>query len=189
MTLRDLPRAIWREKWIHDIIIVNVKILFTNDMIMYVDNEDELTTIMKELISEFEGRTRIQYPLLVSLDTRHPCGIQTCMQTKHLHTLSFLEFLLLWQNAVTKSKLERTGLFQLLLLGESSLLVRAGTWRQELIQRPWRGAAHWLAPHGWLSLILIHLRTLCPGFAPSFLGEARPHQSWKCVVDFPLGQS
>lgn len=30
---------------------------------------------------------------------------------------------------------------------------RTGTWRQELIQRPWRGAAYWLAPHGFLSLI------------------------------------
>ena len=30
---------------------------------------------------------------------------------------------------------------------------RAGTWRQELMQRPWRGAAHWLALHGLLNLI------------------------------------
>ena len=30
---------------------------------------------------------------------------------------------------------------------------RAGTWRQELMQRPWRGAAYWLAPHGLLSLL------------------------------------
>ena len=30
---------------------------------------------------------------------------------------------------------------------------RAGTWRQELVQRPWRGAADWLAPHGLLSLL------------------------------------
>jgi hypothetical protein len=22
---------------------------------------------------------------------------------------------------------------------------RAGTWREELMQRPWRGAAHWIA--------------------------------------------
>jgi hypothetical protein len=28
---------------------------------------------------------------------------------------------------------------------------RPGTWRQELMQRPWRGAAYWLAPHGLLS--------------------------------------
>ena len=29
---------------------------------------------------------------------------------------------------------------------------RAGTWRQVLMQRPWRDAAYWLAPHGSLSL-------------------------------------
>jgi hypothetical protein len=30
---------------------------------------------------------------------------------------------------------------------------RAGTWRQELIQGPWRGAAYWLAPWGLFSLL------------------------------------
>jgi len=30
---------------------------------------------------------------------------------------------------------------------------RAGTWRQELMQRPCRDAAYWLAPHGLLSLL------------------------------------
>jgi hypothetical protein len=30
---------------------------------------------------------------------------------------------------------------------------RAGSWRQELMQKPWRGAASWLAPHGLLSLL------------------------------------
>ena len=30
---------------------------------------------------------------------------------------------------------------------------RAGTWRQELMQKPWRGAAYWLAYHGLLSLL------------------------------------
>ena len=30
---------------------------------------------------------------------------------------------------------------------------RTGTWRQELMQRPWRGAAYWLALHGLLSLL------------------------------------
>ena len=32
-------------------------------------------------------------------------------------------------------------------------LNRAGTWRQELIQRPVRGAAYWFAPLGLLSLL------------------------------------
>jgi len=30
---------------------------------------------------------------------------------------------------------------------------RVGTWRQVLMQRPWRGAAYWLAPHDFLSLL------------------------------------
>jgi hypothetical protein len=29
---------------------------------------------------------------------------------------------------------------------------RPVTWRQELMQRPWRGTPYWLAPHGLLSL-------------------------------------
>jgi hypothetical protein len=31
--------------------------------------------------------------------------------------------------------------------------VRAGTWKQELVQRPWRAVAYWLAHHGLLSLL------------------------------------
>jgi hypothetical protein len=31
---------------------------------------------------------------------------------------------------------------------------RSGTWRQELIQRPWRGAAYWIAFPGLLSFVL-----------------------------------
>jgi hypothetical protein len=30
---------------------------------------------------------------------------------------------------------------------------RVGTWRQELMQRLWRGTSYWLAPHGLLSLL------------------------------------
>ena len=36
---------------------------------------------------------------------------------------------------------------------KSGQKVRAGTWRQELMQRPWGVAAYWLAPHGLLSLL------------------------------------
>jgi hypothetical protein len=31
--------------------------------------------------------------------------------------------------------------------------VKAGTWRQELKQRPWRSDAYWLAPPDWFSLL------------------------------------
>jgi hypothetical protein len=30
---------------------------------------------------------------------------------------------------------------------------RAGAWRQELMQRPWKSAGYWGAPHGLLSLL------------------------------------
>jgi hypothetical protein len=30
---------------------------------------------------------------------------------------------------------------------------RAGTWRQKLVQKPWKGAAYWLASSGLLSLL------------------------------------
>jgi len=36
---------------------------------------------------------------------------------------------------------------------------RAGTWRQELMQRPWRFAAYWLASRALLSPFLTELRT------------------------------
>jgi hypothetical protein len=37
--------------------------------------------------------------------------------------------------------------------------VRAGTWEQELKQKPWRRVAYWLAPHGLLSLPFMLSRT------------------------------
>jgi hypothetical protein len=30
---------------------------------------------------------------------------------------------------------------------------RSGTWKQELMQSSWRGAAYWLASHGFLGLL------------------------------------
>jgi len=51
---------------------------------------------------------------------------------------------------------------------------RIGTW--ELIQRPWRDAAYWLAPQGLLNL-LIESRTTSPGMVPPTMGWALPCQS------------
>jgi hypothetical protein len=31
--------------------------------------------------------------------------------------------------------------------------IKAGTWRQELVQRPWRNVAYWLTPHALLNLL------------------------------------
>jgi hypothetical protein len=58
---------------------------------------------------------------------------------------------------VTKSNLGEKGLISLTVPdnSSSSKAVRAGTGRQELMQRPWRGAAYWLAHHhDLLSLLL-----------------------------------
>jgi hypothetical protein len=58
-----------------------------------------------------------------------------------------------------------------------------GTWRQELMQRPWRSSAYWLAACGLLSLFSITLRTNSPGVAPHKVSYI-DHQSRKC----PTGQ-
>ena len=54
-----------------------------------------------------------------------------------------------------KSNLGRQGFISLTVSydSSSSKAVRAGTWKQELMQRPWREAAYWLAFHGLLSLL------------------------------------
>jgi hypothetical protein len=43
---------------------------------------------------------------------------------------------------------------------------RAGSWRQELMQRPWRGAAYCLAPHRLLSLPSYRTQGHQPRMAP-----------------------
>jgi hypothetical protein len=48
---------------------------------------------------------------------------------------------------------------------------RAGTWRaQELMQRPWRGAAYWLASHGLLNLLLYRTQDHQPSDGPTHSG-------------------
>ena len=51
---------------------------------------------------------------------------------------------------------------------------RAEIWMQELMQRPWRGAACWLVPHGFL----IEPRTTSPGVAP-------PTMNWDLLNQSP----
>ena len=60
---------------------------------------------------------------------------------------------------------------------------RARTWRQELTQRPWRGATYWLAPHGLLSLLSYRTQDHLPGMAPPIVGVAFSHH-WlrKCLT-------
>ena len=73
----------------------------------------------------------------------------------------FLGFLLLRPNTITKKQVgeERVYfayIYTLLFISggsEDRHSGKAGTWRQELMQRPWRGAAYWFASPGLLSLI------------------------------------
>jgi hypothetical protein len=47
---------------------------------------------------------------------------------------------------------------------------RAGTWRQELIERPWRGAAYSIVSPGLLSLLFYRTKTTSIGMAPTTMG-------------------
>ena len=54
-------------------------------------------------------------------------------------------------NTITRSPLWKKGFIS--NAGKSGQALKAGTWRQELKQRPWRSTDYWLAPHGLLSLL------------------------------------
>ena len=53
-------------------------------------------------------------------------------------------------------------------------LNRAGTWGQELMQRPWTGAAYLLAPHGLLSLLSYRTQDHQPRDGPTHNGLGPP---------------
>ena len=59
---------------------------------------------------------------------------------------------------------------------------RAGTWRQELMQRPWRVAAHWLASPGLLTCLIIEPRTTSPD-GTTTMDWALPH--WWLIEKTP----
>ena len=54
---------------------------------------------------------------------------------------------------------------------------RAETWRQELVQTPWRGVAYCLAPHGLLNLLSYRTQDHQPRDGTTHNGWALPHQS------------
>jgi hypothetical protein len=51
---------------------------------------------------------------------------------------------------------------------------RAGVWRQELMQRPWKGAAYWLASPGFLSLLSYRTQDYQQRNVPLTMGWALP---------------
>jgi hypothetical protein len=54
---------------------------------------------------------------------------------------------------MTKATWGGKALFSLIKGSQDRNSSRAGTWRQELMQTPWRGAAYWLASHNLFSLL------------------------------------
>jgi hypothetical protein len=57
-------------------------------------------------------------------------------------------------------------------------LKQGRTWRQELMQRPWRSAAYWIALMACSACFLIEPRTTSLGMAPPTMGIPHgPHQS------------
>ena len=54
---------------------------------------------------------------------------------------------------------------------------RAGIWKQELKQRPWRSVAYWIAPRGLLSLPSYRTQDHQPRMVPPTMGWAPPHQT------------
>ena len=70
-----------------------------------------------------------------------------------------------------QKQLEEQKVYFILWLNSlSSREVRAGPWRQELMQRPWRDAAYWPAPPGLLIFHSYRTRTISPGVAPPTMG-------------------
>ena len=51
---------------------------------------------------------------------------------------------------------------------------RARAWRQKLMQRPWRGAAYWFAPHGLLSLLSYRTQDHQPRDGTTYNGLGPP---------------
>lgn len=88
--------------------------------------------------------------------------------------LRVLGFLIFWWNTVAKINEGGHDLFRLSPCSPSCREFRAGTWRQEVIQRPWRSDAYRFVPHGLLSLLLIAPRTTNPGMEP-------PIMDWSCT--------
>jgi hypothetical protein len=81
------------------------------------------------------------------------------------------------RNTITKSNLGRKCLFELHVLTtvhyekKTGQELKAGTWRQELKQKPWRKIVYWLSLHSLLGLLsLTQPGTNCLRMAPPIVG-------------------
>lgn len=50
----------------------------------------------------------------------------------------------------------------------------AGTWRWELMQRPWEDSAYWLTQHGLFSLLAYRIQDYQPRYDPTHNGLGPP---------------
>ncbi|KAM7325014.1 hypothetical protein ACRRTK_015267 [Alexandromys fortis] len=73
-----------------------------------------------------------------------------------------------------QSNLGRKGFISLTENSEGRNSHRAGIWRQELMQRPWKGAAYRLAPHGLLNLSPYRTQDHQPRGSPTHNGLSTP---------------
>jgi hypothetical protein len=65
---------------------------------------------------------------------------------------------------------------------------RAGTWRQELRQRPWRDAAYWIASPSLLSLLSYRTQDYQPRDGTTTMGLALPPliTNWENALQLDL---
>jgi len=107
----------------------------------------------------------------------------------HTHT-TILGFILLWWNTMTEEQVgDKRGLFGLHFHSTvHHWRNAAGSWRQELIQKPWRGIAYWLAPHGLFSLLSYRTQDYLPrdGITHKGLGPPSLVANWENDVQLDL---
>ena len=98
-----------------------------------------------------------------SLPSSHLC--LNCLHSHPGKQFSQLQLLLLLRSAMTHASKEERGLFclnfcisvqHLRKLGQE---LKSETWKQDLMQRPQRGAAYWLVPMACLAHFLLEPRT------------------------------
>jgi hypothetical protein len=66
---------------------------------------------------------------------------------------------------------------------------KAGIWRQELVQRSWRGATCWLAAHNLLNLLFFFFKDLFMYMSTLYTPEegSRSHYRWLWATMWLLG--
>ena len=109
--------------------------------------------------------------------------------------VSSLGFLLLWWNTIMRRQAGEERIYsaytsEILRGSQDRNSSRAGTWRQELIQKPWRGAAHWLASLGFLRLLSYRTQDTRPGTATHHeLGPPPSITNWENTLQLDFTEA